>query len=134
MEIIDCNYELRTRLLDRNLFLALIPEPYRVLDIGTGTRIWAINFTDQFPSAKVISINLSPIQPDIVPLNLRFQINNIWKKWSFRYKFDFIYIHNLLIRSPLYLNRKWFNIITTFTKALLITGLHSIRISTIILT
>ena len=130
----DCDHELRTRLLDGNLFLAPIPEPHRVLDIGTGTGIWAIDFADQFPSAEVIGIDLSPIQPDMVPPNLRFQIDDIRKEWSFRYKFDFIYIRDLLVRSPLCLNRKWSNIIATSTRALLMTGLRSIGMSTIILT
>lgn len=36
--------------------------PQRVLDVGTGTGIWAIDFADQYPSAEVIGTDLSPIQ------------------------------------------------------------------------
>lgn len=46
------------------LFTAPIGDsPQRVLDIGTGTGIWAIEFGDQFPSAQVIGNDLSPVQP-----------------------------------------------------------------------
>ncbi|KAF5706000.1 mRNA 3 end-processing YTH1 [Fusarium globosum] len=36
----------------------------KVLDIGTGTGISAIDFADQYPNAEVIGRDLSPIQPD----------------------------------------------------------------------
>ncbi|KAI9728041.1 MAG: hypothetical protein M1834_007855 [Cirrosporium novae-zelandiae] len=34
-----------------------------VLDVATGTGIWAIEIADKYPSAKVIGIDLSPMQP-----------------------------------------------------------------------
>lgn len=37
-------------------------EPFRVLDLGTGTGIWAIDFGDMYPSAEVLGIDISPIQ------------------------------------------------------------------------
>ena len=35
----------------------------KVLDVGTGTGIWAIEFGDEFPSAEIIGTDLSAIQP-----------------------------------------------------------------------
>ena len=35
----------------------------RVLDIGTGTGIWAIEMGDQYPNADIIGTDLSPVQP-----------------------------------------------------------------------
>ncbi|KAL5600824.1 hypothetical protein FOVSG1_006854 [Fusarium oxysporum f. sp. vasinfectum] len=49
----------------------------RVLDVGTGTGIWAIEFADDHPEAEVLGIDLSPIQPHLVPANLEFQIDDI---------------------------------------------------------
>jgi tRNA G46 methylase TrmB len=40
--------------------------PQLVLDIGTGTGIWAIDMADEYPEAKVIGTDLSPIQPQWV--------------------------------------------------------------------
>merc|ERR1712098_644308 len=48
------------------------PNPQRVVDLGTGTGIWAIDFADEYPSAVVIGNDLSPIQPTWVPANCKF--------------------------------------------------------------
>lgn len=50
--------------MDGKLFLApLGPKPGRILDIGTGTGIWAIDVGDEYPSAEIIGTDLSPTQP-----------------------------------------------------------------------
>lgn len=36
---------------------------HRVLDVGTGTGIWAIEMADMHPEAEIVGIDLSPIQP-----------------------------------------------------------------------
>ncbi len=50
-------------LMGGNLYLAPIVDPKTVLDIGTGTGIWAIEMADQYPDATVIGTDLSPVQP-----------------------------------------------------------------------
>jgi ubiquinone/menaquinone biosynthesis C-methylase UbiE len=68
-------------LLDGKLHLAPIENPQNVLDVGTGTGIWAVEFgnlellckeqhqltqlANQYPSAKVTGTDLSPIQPTL---------------------------------------------------------------------
>jgi len=66
--------------------------PQHVLDVGTGTGIWAIEFADLYPSAEVIGLDLSPIQPVWVPPNLRFQVDDVESPWVFppSKPFDFI--------------------------------------------
>lgn len=66
-------------------------DPKRVLDIGTGTGIWAIDYADDHPEAHVLGIDLSPIQPNFVPPNVEFQIDDLEQPWNFGEKFDFIY-------------------------------------------
>jgi cyclopropane fatty-acyl-phospholipid synthase-like methyltransferase len=68
-----------------------------VLDIGTGTGIWAIDFADSYPSAEVIGTDLSPIQPSWVPPNLRFLVDDAEEPWLFSPSrpFDFIHARDL---------------------------------------
>jgi trans-aconitate methyltransferase len=76
------------------LFTAPIPKEKRlhhVLDIGTGTGIWAIDFADEHPETKVLGVDLSPSQPSFTPPNLTFQIDDLEESWTFSEKFDFIY-------------------------------------------
>ena len=39
--------------------------PQRILDLGTGTGIWAIEMADMYPSAAVVGTDLSPVQPTV---------------------------------------------------------------------
>ena len=62
--------------MDGKLFLApLGSKPGRILDIGTGTGIWAIDVGDDYPSAEIIGTDLSPTQPSwsvtLVTLSLK---------------------------------------------------------------
>jgi hypothetical protein len=58
------------------LFLAPLREnPRRCLDLMTGTGNWAIDFADAFPMCDVLGTDLSPIQPQYVPVNCRYVKN-----------------------------------------------------------
>jgi SAM-dependent methyltransferase len=94
---LDLFHHIFTLTLNGSLFLAPITSnPQRVLDLGTGTGIWAIDFADQFPSASVIATDLSPIQPISVPPNLEFQIDDFTEPWTFRpSSFDFIHARSI---------------------------------------
>ncbi|KAJ3547261.1 hypothetical protein NM208_g1611 [Fusarium decemcellulare] len=63
----------------------------RVLDMGTGTGIWALEFADEHPEAEVIGVDLSPIQPAFVPPNCTFEIDDLEKEWTWKTPFDFIF-------------------------------------------
>ncbi|KAG8408834.1 hypothetical protein J3458_019849 [Metarhizium acridum] len=66
--------------------------PQEVLDLGTGTGIWAIEMGDQFPSAHILGIDLSPIQPDWLPPNVRFMVDDMESPWLHpRNHFDYIH-------------------------------------------
>ncbi|KFY89850.1 hypothetical protein V500_05414 [Pseudogymnoascus sp. VKM F-4518 (FW-2643)] len=67
----------------------------RVLDIGTGTGIWAMEFADEFRSTTVIANDLSPIQPTWVPPNLQFETDDAEDEWLYTQPFDYIHIRNM---------------------------------------
>ncbi|KAI8710791.1 Asparaginase [Fusarium sp. LHS14.1] len=82
--------------LEDRLYLAPIKENVQnVLDVGTGTGIWAIDFADEHPSARVIGTDISRIQPEWVPPNLVFQIHDANLAWTFRERFEFIHCRRM---------------------------------------
>jgi SAM-dependent methyltransferase len=94
----DLLHHVRNLVLNGALFRAPLDNSIqRVLDIGTGTGIWAIDFADSYPSAEVIGTDLSPIQPSWVPPNLRFLVDDAEEPWLFSASrpFDFIHARDL---------------------------------------
>ncbi|KAI2643643.1 S-adenosyl-L-methionine-dependent methyltransferase [Xylaria nigripes] len=74
--------------------LTLCPLPRklrRVLDIATGTGIWAIEFACQYPDAEIFGFDLSPIQPSNVPENCTFGVKDAEEDWGYTEPFTFIH-------------------------------------------
>ncbi|THH04810.1 hypothetical protein EW145_g5248 [Phellinidium pouzarii] len=46
----------------------------RILDIGTGGGLRAIQIADEFPDVEVIGVDLAPIMPEMVPPNCDFEL------------------------------------------------------------
>lgn len=82
-ERLDFMHHLYLIWLDGELLLAPVrgEELHRVLDVGTGTGIWAMEFSHRFPNAKVIGNDLSPIQPIYVYPNVRFEVDDVELEW-----------------------------------------------------
>ncbi|KAL4923553.1 class I SAM-dependent methyltransferase [Aspergillus undulatus] len=77
-------------------FAPITDDPQKVLDVGTGTGIWAIEFADLNPSSHIIGTDLSPIQPSWVPPNVQFEIDDCTQDWLYgRDVFDFVHIRAL---------------------------------------
>ncbi|KAF5634196.1 TAM domain protein [Fusarium sp. NRRL 52700] len=106
----DLGHYIYRLLLGGGLFLAPIGDKVtRVLDLGTGTGIWAMDFADEYPQAEVLGTDLSPIQPPWyssppphhssniprTPPNCLFEVDDFESDWLFRQPFDFIHAREL---------------------------------------
>ncbi|KAF4472000.1 tam domain-containingmethyltransferase [Fusarium albosuccineum] len=88
-----------TMLLGNELHLAPIPDyPQKILDLGTGSGIWAIDMAEQHPSARVIGVDTTPVQPSVIPPNLTFEIDDVEDEWLWgEASFDFIHARELIM-------------------------------------
>lgn len=75
----------------RRLHIAPLKDPKHALDVGTGTGIWAMDFADQYPHCQVTGIDLSPGQPQFVPPNLKYVIDDAEDLWVNDHKFDYVH-------------------------------------------
>ncbi|KAL7904647.1 S-adenosyl-L-methionine-dependent methyltransferase [Trichoderma velutinum] len=77
----------------RLYFAPLSPSkpPQFVLDVATGVGDWAIEMGDLFPSSEVVGTDLSPIQPDMVPPNVNFYVEDSSESWDYTDKFGYIH-------------------------------------------
>ncbi|KAI5796059.1 S-adenosyl-L-methionine-dependent methyltransferase [Pyronema domesticum] len=92
---LDLHHEIQRLVWEDKLHQAPLTEPHRILDIGTGTGIWAIDIADLYPMAEVIGTDLSPIQPSWMPANCRFEVDDAMQNWTFQNNFfDLIHIRN----------------------------------------
>ncbi|OAR01406.1 hypothetical protein LLEC1_04071 [Akanthomyces lecanii] len=81
--------------------------PRLVLDVATGTGDWAIQMGDEFPQSQIVGTDLSPIQPEDVPPNVTFFVEDSWawkgesdiltsmlprsEPWEYTQKYDYIH-------------------------------------------
>ncbi|KAI1338850.1 S-adenosyl-L-methionine-dependent methyltransferase [Xylariaceae sp. FL0016] len=80
----------------RMCFAPIGDHPQKILDLGTGTGIWAVQMADQYPSAEVMGIDLSPIQPGWVPANCKFILDDIEDTWENGPDWDFTHLRNMI--------------------------------------
>ncbi|KAK1990880.1 S-adenosyl-L-methionine-dependent methyltransferase, partial [Colletotrichum falcatum] len=68
----------------------------RVLDIGTGTGLWAMKYADEYSEDVIVTgVDIRPIQPEWVPPNCVFEIFNCEERWTWKSKFHYIRMANL---------------------------------------
>ncbi|KAL2132746.1 hypothetical protein VTI74DRAFT_3429 [Chaetomium olivicolor] len=94
-ESMDLQHHMCYLMLDNKLHLAPLDfkKVKKVIDVGTGTGIWAIDFGDEHPETEVIGIDVSPIQPTWVPPNVKFELDDANLDWTFDDNtFDFIHV------------------------------------------
>lgn len=93
MDRLELQHLIWLEIMGGRLYLAPLDQinVTHVLDVGTGTGNWAIEFAGQHPQVKVLGTDLSPIQPDYVPTNCDFLIDDATTEWSFHQRFDYIH-------------------------------------------
>ncbi|MCJ1300074.1 hypothetical protein MMC08_002868 [Hypocenomyce scalaris] len=97
LDRLDLQHHLMTMLFCGKLHLAPLKEPKKILDLGTGTGIWAIDMADLYPDANLIGTDLSPVQPQWVPDNVHFEINDVEGDWTYTEdSFDYIHIRIMI--------------------------------------
>lgn len=68
---------------------------HRVLDLGTGLGSWAFDFAAQYPACTVVGVDITPVQPEWVPPNCRFEIDDLREPWTWSEPFDLIHARGL---------------------------------------
>ncbi|KAJ0294256.1 hypothetical protein CBS470a_000888 [Colletotrichum nupharicola] len=98
----NLQHELCLLTLDRTLGLAPPNDENskvnRVLDLGTGTGLWAIDFGDVHPNAEVLGVDLSPPAAEAPP-NVGFEVDDVEEPWTYTQPFD--YIHSRFMTSSI---------------------------------
>ncbi|KAL8859958.1 MAG: hypothetical protein Q9178_003507 [Gyalolechia marmorata] len=113
LDRLDLTHQKLKILLDNKLLLCPVQNPGRILDVGTGTGIWAIEYGtvskrrrtqdielirlsgDEHPDTDIIGTDLSPTQPSWVPPNVKFEIDDCEEAWTFRESFDVVHCRYL---------------------------------------
>ncbi|KAI1171452.1 S-adenosyl-L-methionine-dependent methyltransferase [Nemania sp. FL0916] len=97
-ERLDLQHQLFCLTIGGKLNICPLPETTRrVLDIATGTGIWAVEFATQNPDTEVVGTDLSPIQPHYLPENCSFEIDDAEDEWTYHEPFS--YIHGRALMS-----------------------------------
>ncbi|EWZ47505.1 hypothetical protein BFJ63_vAg12450 [Fusarium oxysporum f. sp. narcissi] len=92
----DMKHTVAVHLLGGKLHNAPLDHPQKIIDTGTGTGSWAIDMGDEYPSAEVIGIDLSPIQPPWVPPNVRFLVDDAEAPWLYsENSIDLVHLRNM---------------------------------------
>ncbi|KAH6657156.1 S-adenosyl-L-methionine-dependent methyltransferase [Truncatella angustata] len=89
----DMKHVMMLEMTDGKLVYAPVGDyPQKIIDIGTGTGQWAIEAGDKFPSAEVLGIDLSPIQPVWIPPNVKFLIDDCEEDWLNGDNYDLVHL------------------------------------------
>ncbi|KAJ9639627.1 uncharacterized protein PV06_03077 [Exophiala oligosperma] len=90
---LDMFHHIFRMILGGHLYRAPLVQPQRVLDLGCGTGLWCVEVGDDHPESIVVGVDLSPIQPTLLPPNVKFYVDDIESDWTYPPSERFDYIH-----------------------------------------
>ncbi|KAI4598416.1 hypothetical protein KJ359_002826 [Pestalotiopsis sp. 9143b] len=90
---LDFQHAMVRRLTGDKLALCPVKAPKNVMDVGTGTGIWAIEFAKENPDSRVYGMDLSAIQPEKhgAP-NCSFEVDDAEEEWTGYPMFDYVHL------------------------------------------
>ena len=98
MERENIKHLMLVELMGGELYHAPIGDnPQSILDVGTGSGAWAIEMGDRFPGAHVRGMDLSPVQPSLVPPNVDFLIDDCERDEWLSHSVDFVHLRFMSI-------------------------------------
>ncbi|KAI5804268.1 S-adenosyl-L-methionine-dependent methyltransferase [Geopyxis carbonaria] len=102
---LDLYHHIQLLILGGRLFVAQLNPGrlHNVLDCGTGTGIWALDFAETHRQAVVTGVDLSPIQPSWTYPNCKFEVDDLEMDWTFPPD-HFDYIHSRALANSI---RDW---------------------------
>lgn len=81
-----------------------------VLDVGTGSGIWALDFAKQHPSCNVLGIDLSAVKSNsAIPPNCSFGVKDVETEWNFEDVGPFDLIHSRMLVQGMHGWRGYFS-------------------------
>jgi hypothetical protein len=86
-------------MLGGRLTTVALQNPTKILDVGTGCGDWALGMGDEYPEAEVIGTDIAPIQPNSMPPNTYFMIEDAEDGggWIFEdNEFDLIHFRSMV--------------------------------------
>jgi len=97
---LDTLHALMGSLFGRNVIAPIGPlELNNILDIGAGSGAWTLEVAHEYPGARVIGMDLSPIQRQAVPPNCRFMIGDLTKDLVEFHDGSFDLVHSRLVMA-----------------------------------
>ncbi|KAI0830004.1 S-adenosyl-L-methionine-dependent methyltransferase [Hypoxylon sp. FL0890] len=95
-ERMNLQHEISVEVHDGELYLCPTKNPRRVLDVGTGTGIWAVEFARRHPESEVLGIDINPVPaPPFIAPNCHFHVADVYEDWKYNRPFDFIHVRSL---------------------------------------
>ncbi|KAH7039626.1 S-adenosyl-L-methionine-dependent methyltransferase [Microdochium trichocladiopsis] len=88
---LDRQHIIWTSVLDGDLVKAPIENAKTVLDLGTGSGVWATDYARRHPESEVLGIDLSKPTPSETPPNCKFEEVDFTDPWTYTQKFDLIH-------------------------------------------